>query len=60
MPNLVRVLAFAFLIIVGALMFTPDGIVCIACGLTLTRVLGAISIVLGIAGFVVGRGAAVR
>ncbi|HVF60610.1 MAG TPA: hypothetical protein VNJ70_12460 [Thermoanaerobaculia bacterium] len=60
MPNLVRVLAFAFLIIVGALMFTPDGIVCIACGLTLTRVLGVIAIVLGIAGFVVGRGAAVR
>ena len=60
MPNLVRVLAYAFLIIIGGLMLTPDGIVCIACGLTLTRVLGAISIVLGIAGFVVGRGAAVR
>jgi hypothetical protein len=60
MPNLVRVLAFAFLIVVGALMFTPDGIVCIACGLTLTRVLGVVAIVLGIAGFVVGRGAAVR
>jgi hypothetical protein len=41
-------------------MFTPDGIVCIACGLTLTRVLGVVAIVLGIGGFVVGRGAAVR
>ncbi|MGH9362005.1 MAG: hypothetical protein ACRD2T_08815 [Thermoanaerobaculia bacterium] len=60
MPNIVRGLAYAFLIIVGALMFTPDGVVCIACGPTLTKVLGVVAIVLGIAGFVVGRGAAVR
>ena len=60
MPNLVRVLAYAFLIVIGGLMLTPDGIVCIACGLTLTRILGVVGILLGIAGFVVGRGAAVR
>ena len=51
MNRLVMVLAPAWLIIIGALMIIPrDGgviIECIACGLTLTRILGLVSIVLG-------------
>jgi hypothetical protein len=52
-------LTYAWVIIIGGLMFTPDGIVCIACGPIGTKVLGAISIVLGVAGFVTGRQKAV-
>ncbi len=50
-----RELAWAWIIIVGGLMITPGGIVCIACGPLLTIILGVISIAIGIAGFVVGR-----
>jgi hypothetical protein len=57
----VIVLALAWVIIVGALMIIPkgDGVVveCIACGLMLTRILGVISIVLGVAGFIAGKNA---
>ena len=50
-----RELAWAWIIIVGGLMITPGGIECIACGPLLTRILGVISVAIGIAGFVVGR-----
>ena len=50
-----RELAWAWIIIVGGLMITPGGIECIACGLVLTRILGVISVAIGIAGFVAGR-----
>jgi hypothetical protein len=50
-----RELAWAWIIIVGGLMITPGGIECIACGPLLTRILGVISVGIGIAGFVVGR-----
>ena len=50
MPNLIRTLAWAWIIIVGGLMFVPGGFECIKCGPGLTKVLGVISIVLGIAG----------
>ena len=50
-----RELAWAWIIIVGGLMITPGGIECIACGLLLTRILGVISVGIGIAGFVVGQ-----
>jgi len=46
-----RELAWAWIIIVGGLMITPEGIECIQCGPLLTRVLGVISIAIGIAGF---------
>ncbi|MDT7688639.1 MAG: hypothetical protein QOJ70_1089 [Acidobacteriota bacterium] len=57
----VIVLALAWVIIIGALMIIPynGGVVveCIACGLMLTRILGVISIVLGVAGILAGRNA---
>ena len=53
MKSFIGALAPAWIIIVGGLMIIPrDGgviIECIACGLTLTRVLGVISIVIGVA-----------
>lgn len=48
-------LAWVWIIIVGGLMITPRGIECIACGPALTRVLGVLSLALGIAGLVMGR-----
>lgn len=60
----VIVLALAWVIIIGALMIIPwnGGIIveCIACGALLTRVLGLVSIVIGVAGFVAGKAAAAR
>ena len=53
MPKWVGTLAWVWLIIVGALMFTPIGPVCIACGRALTQmdyILGAVSVILGIGG----------
>ena len=50
-----RELAWAWIIIVGGLMITPGGIECIACGATLTRILGVISVAIGVTGFVIGR-----
>jgi hypothetical protein len=50
--NIVRVLAWAWLIIVGALMFFPGGIECIKCGRLLTNVLALVSIGLGVIGLV--------
>jgi hypothetical protein len=51
-------LAWAWLIIIGGLMITPGGVICIACGPsepgyvggTVIRVLGVISVVLGLTG----------
>ena len=48
-------LAWAWIIIVGGLMIYPRGVECIACGATLTKVLGVVSIALGILGFLSGR-----
>jgi hypothetical protein len=61
MPKLVGVLAWAWLIIVGALMFTPIGPVCIACGRVLTTsdyVIGIVSIALGLGGLLTQVGGA--
>jgi hypothetical protein len=44
-------LAWAFLIILGGLMLTPEGIDCIACGDTLSPIIGIIAILIGIAAF---------
>ncbi len=60
MNKLIIVLAPAWMIIIGALMIIPrDGgivIECIACGVALTRIIGAISVLLGVAGLAVGLG----
>lgn len=51
--RLTRVLAFAFLIIIGGLLFRPDGVFCIACtAITIGQVLGVVAIVLGGLGLV--------
>jgi len=54
-PKIIKVLTWAWVIIVGGLMITPEGIVCIACGPVVTKILGAISILLGIACFAADR-----
>jgi hypothetical protein len=55
----VIVVALVWIIIIGALMIIfYDGhiiVECIACGPTLTRVLGGVSIIIGVAGFITGR-----
>ena len=48
--KIVRYIAWAWLIIVGVLMITPRGVVCIACGSALNVVLAILSIVLGAVG----------
>ena len=56
-----RELTWAWIIIVGGLMITPGGVSCTVCGgPIITQLLGAISIVIGIGGFVLGRREAVR
>jgi hypothetical protein len=55
MARMIGPLAYAWLIIIGALMFTPDGVQCIACGPMGTRIVGVISILLGVVGFIAGR-----
>ncbi len=55
MPNIVRSVAWAWLIIIGGLMITPGGIYCIACGPLLNKVVAVISIAIGAAGFAFGR-----
>jgi hypothetical protein len=54
-PNIIKTLTWAWAIIVGGLMITPEGIVCIACGPVITKILGVISILLGISAFIVDR-----
>lgn len=51
MQRYVGPLAWAFLIILGGLMLTPEGIVCIACGDTLSPIVGIIAILIGLAAF---------
>jgi hypothetical protein len=53
-------LAWAWVIIIGVLMFTPGGVQCIACGPGLTKVIGIVSILIGLAGFFGGRGGAAQ
>ena len=54
-------LALAWVIIIGILMIIPyDGgiiVQCLACGALLTRALGVVSIIIGVVGFVAGKGA---
>jgi hypothetical protein len=56
----VLVLAWAWLIILGALMITPGGVQCLVCGVLLTKVLGLLSIIVGIAAFVINQRVAQR
>jgi hypothetical protein len=48
--KIVRYIAWAWIIIVGVLMITPNGVQCIACGATLNLILAVLSIVLGAVG----------
>ena len=54
MPRWIGTVAWAWLIIVGVLMITPLGPICIACGrVVITQsdyIIGAISVILGIGG----------
>jgi hypothetical protein len=50
-----RELAWAWIIILGGLMITPGGIECIVCGFVLTKILGVISVVIGITALVTDR-----
>ena len=54
------VLAWAWLIILGALMITPGGVQCLVCGVLVTKVLGLLSIIFGIAGFAINQRVAQR
>jgi hypothetical protein len=58
MSRFLILFAWAWLIIIGALMIYPGGVQCIACGVTLTRIIGVISVLVGVGGFVTGRSAA--
>jgi len=46
----VRVLAWAWIIIIGGLMITPGGVECIVCGRLLNTVVAVISVLLGAVG----------
>ena len=48
-------ITWAWLIIIGGLMITPDGIVCIACGVFFSKLIGVVSVVIGAAGFIANR-----
>lgn len=56
MTKYISPITWAWIIIIGVLMITPGGVECIACGTTITRIIGVISVVLGIAAFVTNRG----
>lgn len=55
MNGLIGKLTWAWVIIIGALMITPNGIECIACGRGITIGIGVISVVLGAAQFLVNK-----
>ena len=48
-------ITWAWIIILGGLMITPDGVFCIVCGPILTKIIGVISVLLGVAGLIVNR-----
>ncbi len=60
MRRLIIYVAWAWEIIVGALLITPGGVICIACGATVqapgyigetaTRIVGVVAVVLGVYG----------
>jgi hypothetical protein len=53
MPRWIGTLAWAWLIVLGALIITPIGPICIACGQVTSQtdyILGAVSVILGIGG----------
>lgn len=55
MKNLILVATWAFCIIIGALMITPEGFVWINVNPAITKIIGVIGIAAGIAGFVMNR-----
>ena len=55
MSRFIGPLAWAWIIIVGGLMITPGGIECIVCGPVVTKLIGVISVAIGVAGFVINQ-----
>ena len=51
MSKWIFAVTWVWMIIVGALLITPNGPVCIACGAPVNLYLGIITILLGLAGF---------
>ena len=48
-------ITWLWVIIVGALMLTPNGVVCLVCGVLLTKIIGILSVLIGITGFALNR-----
>ena len=65
MKRMIVYLAWAWEIIVGGLLITPHGVICIACGAdvpgsigeTATRIVGVVAILLGVFGIATAGGA---
>lgn len=55
MTRFIAPLTWAWIIMIGALMITPEFIICIKCGFIITKLIGVISIVLGAVGFIINR-----
>lgn len=55
MTKFIGPFTWAWIIMIGALMITPEFIICIKCGFIITKLIGVISIVLGTAGFIINR-----
>jgi hypothetical protein len=55
MNRFISPVAWAWLIIIGGLMITPDGFVCIACGAFVSKLIGFVSVAIGVAGFFLNR-----
>jgi hypothetical protein len=53
MTNLISLLAWAWIIVIGGLMITPGGIFCIVCGPIINNLIGIVSILIGVSGFAV-------
>ena len=55
MGKIILVATWAFCIIIGALMITPEGIVLINVNPAITKIIGIIGIIIGIGGFWMNR-----
>jgi len=57
MSRFIIYVSWAWMIIIGGmLIITPGGVGCLACGPTISKWLGVISILIGVAAFFGGRG----
>ncbi len=56
MNKILTRLAWAWIIIIGGLMIYPGGIECIVCGPLFTKIIGVVSILIGLGGFATSMG----